>query len=43
MDAFIQYGIVAGVQAMQDSGLEITEENATALVPQLAPGLAASD
>ncbi len=27
MDAFIQYGIVAGVQAMQDSGLEITEEN----------------
>ena len=29
MDAFIQYGIVAGVQAMQDSGLEITEENAT--------------
>jgi 3-oxoacyl-[acyl-carrier-protein] synthase II len=29
MDAFIQYGIVAGVQAMQDSGLVITEENAT--------------
>lgn len=43
MDAFIQYGIVAGVQAMQDSGLEITEETQPALVPQLAPGLAASD
>ncbi len=26
MDAFIQYGMVAGIQAMQDSGLEITEE-----------------
>ncbi len=25
MDAFIQYGVVAGVQAMQDSGLEVTE------------------
>jgi 3-oxoacyl-[acyl-carrier-protein] synthase II len=29
MDAFIQYGMVAGIQAMQDSGLEITEELAT--------------
>ena len=27
MDTFIHYGIAAGVQAMQDSGLEITEEN----------------
>ena len=27
MDAFIQYGMVAGIQAMRDSGLEITEEN----------------
>lgn len=26
MDLFIQYGIAAGVQAMRDSGLEITEE-----------------
>jgi len=26
MDAFIQYGMVAGIQAMQDSGLEITDE-----------------
>ena len=27
MDTFIQYGMVAGIQAMRDSGLEITEEN----------------
>ena len=26
MDLFIQYGIAAGIQAMRDSGLEITEE-----------------
>jgi len=27
MDTFIHYGIAAGVQAMRDSGLEITDEN----------------
>ena len=27
MDLFIQYGIAAGIQAIDDSGLEITEEN----------------
>ena len=27
MDAFIQYGMVAGIHAMRDSGLEITEKN----------------
>ncbi len=27
MDAFIRYGMVAGMQAMQDSGLEITDAN----------------
>ncbi len=43
MDAFIQYGIVAGVQAMQDSGLEITEENATRIGAAIGSGLAASD
>ena len=26
MDFFIQYGMVAGIQAMQDSGIEVTEE-----------------
>ncbi|TMP77949.1 beta-ketoacyl-[acyl-carrier-protein] synthase II [Pseudoalteromonas phenolica] len=28
MDLFIQYGVAAGVQALKDSGLEITDENA---------------
>jgi len=28
MDAFMQYGVVAGMQAMRDSGLTVTEENA---------------
>ncbi len=28
MDLFIQYAVVAGLMAMKDSGLEITEENA---------------
>ncbi len=28
MDTFIHYGVAAGMQAMQDSGLEIVEENA---------------
>ncbi len=27
MDVFIQYGVVAGMQAMQDSGLEVTDQN----------------
>jgi 3-oxoacyl-[acyl-carrier-protein] synthase II len=29
MDTFIHYGIAAGAEALQDSGLEITESNAT--------------
>jgi 3-oxoacyl-[acyl-carrier-protein] synthase II len=28
MDAFMQYGVVAGIQAMRDSGLAVTPENA---------------
>jgi len=28
MDVFVQYGMVAGIQAFEDSGLQITEENA---------------
>jgi len=28
MDPFIHYGMVAGIQAFEDSGLEVTEENA---------------
>lgn len=27
MDGFIQFGLVAGIQAMQDAGLEVTDEN----------------
>mgnify|MGYP001322015105 CR=1 FL=1 len=27
MDGFIQYGLVTGIQAMEDSGLEVTDEN----------------
>ncbi|MEO2175292.1 MAG: beta-ketoacyl-ACP synthase II [bacterium] len=27
MDGFIQFGMVAGIQAMKDSGLEVTDEN----------------
>src|SRR5262249_6611500 len=27
MDAFMQYGVVAGTQAIRDSGIEITEAN----------------
>lgn len=39
MDAFIQYGVVAGIQAMQDSGLEITEENATRIGAAIGSGI----
>ena len=28
MDAFIQYGLSAGIQAVEDSGVEVTDENA---------------
>lgn len=27
MDGFIQFGLVSGIQAMQDAGLEVTDEN----------------
>ena len=39
MDAFIQYGVVAGIQAMQDSGLEITEENADRIGAAIGSGI----
>ncbi|ATZ11307.1 beta-ketoacyl-ACP synthase II [Erwinia amylovora] len=39
MDAFIQYGVVAGIQAMQDSGLEITEENAGRIGAAIGSGI----
>ncbi|MEH6517929.1 MAG: beta-ketoacyl-ACP synthase II [Halioglobus sp.] len=28
MDVFVQYGMAAGIQAMEDSGFEVTDENA---------------
>jgi 3-oxoacyl-[acyl-carrier-protein] synthase II len=28
MDPFVQYGMVAGIQALEDSGFEVTEQNA---------------
>lgn len=39
MDIFIQYGIVAGMQAMQDSGLEITESNANRVGAAIGSGI----
>lgn len=39
MDPFIQYGMVAGVQAMEDSGLEITEENAPRIGAAIGAGI----
>lgn len=39
MDAFIQYGIVAGIQAMRDSGLEITEQNADRIGAAIGSGI----
>ncbi|OFC62036.1 beta-ketoacyl-ACP synthase II [Candidatus Erwinia dacicola] len=39
MDAFIQYGVVAGIQAMHDSDLEITEENADRIGAAIGSGI----
>lgn len=39
MDAFIQYGITAGIQAMQDSGLEVTAENAPRIGAAIGSGI----
>ncbi|NWL16042.1 beta-ketoacyl-ACP synthase II [Pseudoalteromonas sp. Scap03] len=39
MDLFIQYGIAAGVQAFQDSGLEVTEQNATRIGVAVGSGI----
>ncbi|MFC0225742.1 beta-ketoacyl-ACP synthase II [Serratia aquatilis] len=39
MDAFIQYGIAAGMQAMQDAGLDINEANATRIGAAIGSGI----
>lgn len=39
MDLFIQYGIAAGVQAIADSGLEVTEANASRIGAAIGSGI----
>jgi 3-oxoacyl-[acyl-carrier-protein] synthase II len=39
MDTFIHYGIAAGTQAIRDSGLEITEENAERVGVMVGSGI----
>ncbi|MGR5062559.1 beta-ketoacyl-ACP synthase II [Photobacterium sp. DNB22_13_2] len=39
MDLFIQYGIAAGVQALNDSGIEVTEENAARVGVAIGSGI----
>ena len=38
MDLFIQYGMVAGIQAMRDSGIEATPENAERIGANIGSG-----
>ncbi|MCW8864483.1 MAG: beta-ketoacyl-ACP synthase II [Colwellia sp.] len=39
MDLFIQYGVAAGVQAIKDSGLEVTAENAPRIGVAVGSGI----
>jgi 3-oxoacyl-[acyl-carrier-protein] synthase II len=39
MDAFMQYGVVAGMQAMRDSGLTITEANTDRVAVMMGSGM----
>ena len=39
MDPFIHYGLTAGVQAIKDSGLEVTEENASRIGVAIGSGI----
>jgi len=43
MDLFIQYGVAAGIQALNDSGLEITEENAARVGVAIGSGIGGLD
>lgn len=38
-DAFIQYGIAAGVQAIQDAGIQVTDENAARIGLAVGSGI----
>ncbi|MBL1140925.1 MAG: beta-ketoacyl-ACP synthase II [Proteobacteria bacterium] len=39
MDPFIHYGLAAGIQAIKDSGIEVTEENATRIGVAIGSGI----
>jgi 3-oxoacyl-[acyl-carrier-protein] synthase II len=39
MDAFMQYGVVAGTQAMRDSGFEVTEANSDRIGIMMGSGM----
>lgn len=39
MDTFVQYGMAAGIQAMEDSGLEVTEQNASRIGCAIGSGI----
>ncbi|MFT4929913.1 MAG: 3-oxoacyl-[acyl-carrier-protein] synthase II [Phenylobacterium sp.] len=39
MDVFVQYGVVAGIQALDDSGLEVTEQNAHRIGAAIGSGI----
>ncbi len=43
MDLFIQYGIAAGIQALDNSGLQITEENAALVGVAIGSGIGGLD
>jgi 3-oxoacyl-[acyl-carrier-protein] synthase II len=39
MDIFIQYGLVAGMEAVKDAGIEVTEENAERIGVNIGSGI----
>jgi len=39
MDRFIQFGLAAGIEAVQDSGIEVTEENAERIGVSIGSGI----
>jgi 3-oxoacyl-[acyl-carrier-protein] synthase II len=39
MDTFIQYGLAAGIQAVRDAGLEVTDENAERIGVSIGSGI----
>lgn len=39
LDVFVQFGMAAGIQAMEDSGLEVTDENAARVGAAIGSGI----